>query len=167
MTLDLTIDDRDIQKLIREFNSLDMEGVIERVIPFASKMTQTRMAVYPPPTEGNRPGPYPHRWYQRLVGPRWALKGGGTGGVNTSEQLQQRWRTKRIKPLETQVFTDHKGSEVSYVEHVQSEEQQTPTHAQHGWQTDAEVAKEVEESPQLDRVLSRAIDRELRSKLGV
>ena len=56
---------------------------------------------------------------------------------------------------------------MSYVEHVQSYEEQTKVHKAHGWQTDKAVAEKVEKSPALDKVLGAEIERELRSKLGV
>ena len=169
MTLSLTIDDAELRDLTAAFDTLDMEAAIERVIPIAGKMVQTRMAVYPPETDANKPGEYPKRWYQRHFGPRYALKAGGVGGQNTSERLQKAWRTDIIKPLEAHVFTKspQTGGEVSYVEHVQSAEAQTKAHKEHGWQTDEYVAKQVEKSPALDKALSAAIDKELRSKLGM
>ena len=165
----IVIDDRELRALAREFAMLNMESVIERVIPVAGLMVQSRMAAYPPETEGNRPGPYPKAWYQRQFGPRWALKGGGTGGANTSEWLQKAWRTDRLSKLMAEVSTvsPKGGGEVSYIEYVQSEEHQTNVHREHGWQTDAQVADEVEKSVELDRALSAAVDMELTSKLGV
>ena len=166
MTIGMTINDRELRDLADAFDKLDMERAIERVIPLAGKMVQTKMAVYPPETDANRPGPYPKRWYQRLVGPRYARKGGGTGGQNTSEKLQKSWRTDIIKPLEAHVFTKspQTGGEVSYVEVVQSEESQTAVHREHGWQTDEAVARDVEGSAALDKVIGAAIEAELRSK---
>ena len=64
MTLSLTINDKEMRDLAEAFNTLDMGPVIERVVPLAAKMVQTRMATRPPLTEGNRPGPYPKRWYR-------------------------------------------------------------------------------------------------------
>ena len=169
MTISLTINDRELRNLAAAFDKLDMGAVIERVVPLAGKMVQTKMAVYPPETDANRPGPYPARWYQRHFGPRYARKSGGIGGQNTSERLQKAWRTDIIKPTEAHVFTKstETGAEVSYVEHVQSYESQTATHKAHGWQTDQAVAEDVEKSPALDKVLGAEIERELRSKLGV
>ena len=130
-------------------------------------MVQSKMAVYPPETEGNRPGPYPKRWYQRQFGSRYAKKGGGApGGQNTSERLQKSWRTDIIKPLEAHVFTKspQTGGEVSYVDLVQSEENQAAVHKEHGWQTDEAVARDVEGSAALDKVIGAAIEAELKSK---
>ncbi|GAH83544.1 unnamed protein product, partial [marine sediment metagenome] len=54
----LRIDDRELRSLAAAFDRLDIDNAIERVIPVAAKMVQTKMAVYPPETEGNKPGPY-------------------------------------------------------------------------------------------------------------
>ena len=166
MTISLTINDKELRDLAAAFDKLDMGAVIERVIPFAGKMVQDKMASPPTPTEANREGPYPARWYQRGWGPRYAKKGGGYGGQKTSERLQFSWRTDIIKPLEAHVFTKstETGAEVSYVEHVQSYEDQTATHKEHGWQTDQAVAADVEKSAALDKVIGAEIERELRSK---
>jgi len=167
MTVSLTINDRELRDLAAAFDNLNMDAAIERVIPLAGKMVQTRMAVYPPETDANKPGPYPKRWYQRHFGPRYALKAGGFRGQNTSERLQKAWRTDIIKPLEAHVFTKspQTGNEVSYVEYVQSYESQTAVHREHGWQTDQQVAEDVEKSPALDKALGAAIEYELWSKL--
>ena len=167
MTVGLTIDDRELRNLAAAFDRLDMEAVIERVVPLAGKMVQTKMAVYPPETDANKPGPYPKKWYQRNFGPRYARKSGGIGGQNTSERLQFSWRTDIIKPLEAHVFTKspRTSGEVSYVEHVQSYESQTSVHKEHGWQTDQAVAEDVERSAALDKAIGAAIEYELVSKL--
>ena len=169
MTIGLTINDKELRNLAAAFESLDLGAAIERVIPFAGKMVQSKMATPPTETEANKPGPYPKKWYQRNWGPRYARKSGGTGGQNTSERLQFSWRTDIIKPLEAHVFTQSPGGtgEVSYVEHVQSYESQTGTHKAHGWQTDKAVAEDVEKSAALDKVIGAEIERELRNKLGV
>ena len=168
MTVGLTINDKELRDLAAAFESLDMGRAIERVIPLAGKMVQSKMASPPAETDANRPGPYPKKWYQRGFGSRYAKKSGGTGGQNTSERLQFSWRTDIIKPLEAHVFTKspQTGAEVNYVELVQSEESQTGTHKEHGWQTDEAVARDVEGSAALDKVIGAEIERELRSKLG-
>ena len=166
MTIGMTINDRELVNLADAFESLDMGRAIERVIPLAGKMVQSKMASPPTETDANRPGPYPKKWYQRGFGPRYAKKSGGFGGQNTSERLQFSWRTDIIKPLEAHVFTKstETGAEVSYVEVVQSEESQTATHKEHGWQTDQMVAEDVEGSAALDKAIGAAIEAELRSK---
>ncbi len=169
MTISLTINDRELRNLAAALDKLDMGAVIERVVPLAGKMVQSKMASPPTETDANKPGYYPKRWYQRGFGPRWTNLTGVVRGYNTSERLQFSWRTQIIKPTEAHVFTEspRTGSEVSYVEHVQSEEKQTSLHKAIGWQTDAEVAEDVEKSAALDQVIGTAIERELRSKLGV
>ena len=168
MTISLTINDKEMRDLTDAFATLDMGPVIERVVPLAAKMVQSRMAVYPPETDANKPGPYPKKWYQRHFGPRYTKKDGSIGGQDTSERLQKAWRTDLVKPAEAHVFTKspQTGGEVSYVEHVQSYENQTNVHKEHGWQTDRAVAEKVEKSPALDKVLGAEITRELRNKLG-
>lgn len=186
MSVRMEIDSRELEALSEAFAAVDMDRVIERVIPYAAKMVETRMATYiteggamAPEGDYNRPGPYPKRWYQREFGPRWARKGlmekarwvgeaGSVGGRNTSQELQKSWRTRIVKPGEAEVFTQSPktGSEVSYVEYVHSYENQAVVHAKHGWHTDKQVAEEVEKSPALDRALEAEIERELRRMMG-
>jgi len=161
------IDSRELDALADAFAGLDMDRVVEHVIPFAGKMVERRMATYPPETAANMPKRYPGRWYQRQFGPRWYNKGGKLSGRDTSERLQKSWRTE-MKGKEAEVFTHSPvtETEVSYVEQVHSYENQAAVHARHGWHTDKQVAEEVEASPALDRAIEAEIDRELRRVTG-
>ena len=146
-----------LDRLERELSPRRLNTALSRIVEDVTDWAmRTRMSAYPPRGEYNRPGPYPKRWYQRLVGPRWALKAGGVGGSNTSEQLQQNWRTQRLTPLSREIFT-----EVSYAPWVVGAEDQTKVHAEHGWQTDEQIAQEVEEDPILDVIIARELGREL------
>ena len=124
-----------IDKLTRDFAPERIEGALSRMVDDVTHIVETRMAVYPPEGDYNRPGPYPKRWYQRLVGPRWALKAGGYGGRNTSEKLQQSFKTDRLSQLSRQVYTD-----VTYAPHVMAAEEQVSWAPEHGWRTDEQIA---------------------------
>ena len=115
------------------------------------------MAVYPPETEANTPGSYPKRWYQRKFGPRWATSSGGTGGRNTSEDLQGSWTESIRGPLEREVLTS-----VSYAPYVQGAETQTTTHERIGWQTDKDVAEELTQDSGIGERMADEIEKALR-----
>lgn len=165
MPVSIEIDSRELEDLALAFGAVDIDAVVERVIPFAYKMTERLLATYPPPGDWNTPG---RRWYERGFGPRWYNKAGQVRGYNTSELLQKSWRTRIVSKTEAEVFTQSPktGGEVSYVEHVHSYEDQTKVHARHGWHTDKAVAEEVENSPALDRALEAEINRELQRVMG-
>ncbi len=115
---------------------------------------RARLAVYPPETEGNLPGPYPQSWYQRHHGPRWARKDGSVGGRNTSEQLQKSWKLEPYRAIGIRVFTD-----VTYAAYVQGDDQ-AAVHAAHGWQTTRDVAETM--ARRAEPVLRAALERAIR-----
>lgn len=146
-----------VEELERDLSPRKLNTALGRIVDDVTDWAmRTRMSVYPPRGDYNRPGPYPKRWYQRLVGPRWALKAGGIGGRDTSEQLQQNWRQQILTPLSREIYT-----EVSYAPEVVGAEDQTEVHKAHGWQTDEQIAQEVEEDPMLDVIIARQLGREL------
>ena len=147
-----------LDKLQRELDPARVTTALGRVVKRVNHIVLTRMAVYPPEGPYNRPGPPGSRWYQRLKGPRWRRVDGSIGGRNTSQKLQPSWRQKVLSPLSREVFT-----EVTYSPFVVSKEEQTSVHAAHGWQTDEQVAEEVEADP----IVERIIDSEIKRGLGV
>lgn len=126
---------------------------IFEMVRFVAHEVHIRMAVYPPETDANQPGPYPARWYQRQFGRRWARVDGSIGGDDSSEQLQKSWREVVVGPLTREVWTD-----VSYAPYVQSAEDQTATMRAIGWQTDEDVANDVMNDTRIQGQINRAID---------
>lgn len=152
----------DLRRLARDLAPANVQRALSRVVADVTLMTQTRIAVYPPQSEANRPSSVPGaRWYQRLVGPRWRRKDGSIGGRKTSEQLQKNWRQELVAPLSREVFTrGDSGLEVSYVDFVVGDAQAS-FHAERGWPTTEEVAEEVERDPMIEVAVVRELDREL------
>ena len=106
MTANVTVRIRmeGLDKLERELSPARVSTALARIVEDVTVWAiKTRVSVYPPAGDYNRPGPYPKRWYQRLVGPAWALKSGGTNSSKTSEQLQQNWRKQAITPLSQEI----------------------------------------------------------------
>jgi len=136
--------------------SAAVQRAARRAVDQVAQIVQDKMAVYPPEGDYNRPGPYPKRWYQRHWGPRWARADGTVGGRNTSQMLQKHWRNQWIAPLTRKVFNT-----VTYAPYVQAAEHQTTTHRRHGWQTDEDVANELERGIEVDQIISRELDKEL------
>ena len=93
------------------------------------------VTTYPAEGDYNLPGPYPKKWYQRLFGPRWALKGGGVHGRNTSQQLQKSWQQEARKD-ELRTW-----SEVSYAPYVIGLDQ-AHWHEEHGWRSVESIGEE-------------------------
>lgn len=100
---------------------------------------EVKLRAIPYPTEGpwNTPGPYPARWYQRHFGPRWARKGGGYGGRDTSERMLQQWFVAERSATAVEV-----GNRASYAGYVMGEEQ-APFHGAHGWAKLRDIAEDV------------------------
>lgn len=146
-----------LERLERELSPKRVNTALQRIVDDVSTWAaEKRVRAYPTRGDWNRPGPYPKRWYQRLKGPRWALKAGGVGGEDTSEQLMDNWHRQRITPLSQEIFT-----EVSYAHLVVGDEDQTAVHAEHGWKTESEIAEWVEGDPILDVIIARELGREL------
>jgi len=133
-----------------------LETALARVVKRVAHETEIRMAVYPPQGPWNTPGPYPKRWYQRHVGPRWARKDGTVGGKNTSEMLQKNWQTRISGKLTRDVV-----NETPYAALVQSADEQASFHREHGWQTDEMVAEDI-----TDNVVDRVLREELVKEFG-
>jgi len=156
-----------VEGLEQAINSLDQPKVkhaLSQAVDLVTHQVMIRMAVYPPESAANTPGPYPGRWYQRLFGPRWRTASGSLRGKNTSERLQQSWRQSVISPLSQLVDTlsPRTGRPVSYVGLVVGEGTQAEVHRQHGWQTDESVAQEVANDPAIEAQIMAAIDQALR-----
>jgi hypothetical protein len=119
-------------------------------------LTTRGMQKYPPAGEANAPRSYgsfysiatrkvSNRWYQRGYGSKWALKGGGTGGSATSENLGKQWYV-----MHRSTFTTEIGNRASYAKYVHDDEQQARFMAPKGWRKLKEVA--TEKMPQLVKV---------------
>lgn len=128
--------------------------IAQRAAERAVIILKERVTVYPDEGPYNQPGPYPKRWYQRLFGPRWALKGGGTNGRNTSQRLQQNWRVDWTGPTEARIYT-----KVTYAHYVMGGDQ-TWYHAAHGWKTTAQIANEF--GPELVDIVYDEIDKAIK-----
>ena len=123
----------------------------------ATQWIMRRMAGYPPETARNRPRWDPPRWYQRKFGPRWyRKKDGSIGGRNTSERLQDSWRSVTTGNV-GRVWTD-----VSYAPYVVGSTHQADHHRRvGGWHTELDVMKEYV-NEELGQAAKREITKVLR-----
>lgn len=112
-----------------------LEIAIRATIPRVAVEFKPLIAAYPEEGPYNQPGPYPHRWYQRNKGPRWARKDGTIGGRNTSEQLQYSWKQETG---DDQIRT---WTEVGYAPYVVGN-QITDYHEAHGWKRIEDIAND-------------------------
>lgn len=140
-----------VDKVLARFDKF--RPAVTGAIRAAGLHVKGAVAIYPPATDANRPGPYPKRWYKRGTGPFWALKGGGAHYRDTSEKLGQRWTVKS----EDMGMTVIVGNNVSYGKYVQDEGYQSQAHQRHGWKTIQTVARE--EAERVKRMVLDAIRR--------
>jgi len=136
---------------------LQMSNTIDRGVSRIADVARSRLIIYPPINEGNRPKPYPGKWYVRGYGPMWSTKSGTVHGRRTSEQLGRSWRKKRTKPMERVVDTP-----VSYAPYVMGHGSQSAVHARHGWNTESFVADQIQESGMAQKIILAEIDATLR-----
>lgn len=94
------------------------------------------ISVYPPESAANQPKPYPGRWYQRGFGSKWALKGGGSNGRQTSEHLGDNWAVADQGAIGATITNT-----TSYAAVVQSAAKQPEYHRRHGWRTDRSLVE--------------------------
>lgn len=126
-----------LDKLHAKFVTIDRLKPLIGEIQACGVYLKGKMAVYPRSTWANMPGTFPHRWYERGYGPKWALKGGGINGIKSSETLGRKWTVQS----RDQGLTAVVGNNVSYGPYVQSAEKQAEIHNANGWQTDEDVVK--------------------------
>jgi len=153
-----------IEGLAQALGSLDhakVQYALAQAVDFVTGQVRIRMAVYPPETAANTPGP--DGWYQRLFGPRWRTASGALRGKNTSERLQFSWRQSVISPLSQVVDTlsPRTGRPVTYEAFVVGEDTQSEVHRQHGWHTTESVAQDVVADPLIEARIMAIIDKAL------
>lgn len=125
-----------LEELEAKLRKMLTPPVYQKALRRLGEEVKLRAIPYPPEGAWNQPGPYPARWYQRHFGPRWARKGGGIGGRNTSERMQQHWVVSERGQLSVEV-----GNTASYAPFVMGEEQ-VEFHRAHGWRKLSEIARE-------------------------
>lgn len=113
---------------------------------------------YPPEGPWCRPGPYPHRWWQRQQGARWRRKDGSIGVGKPSEDLQQHWYTKTLDAWRAMVWNS-----VSYAPWVKGQDQ-AAAHARHRWTTLLKDAETVMRRGVFLKIYREQIDRALEGK---
>jgi len=108
---------------------------------------------YPPEGAYNRPGPYPHKWYQRHFGPRWARVSGSPGGRDTSEQMQKVWYTQVLSSWQAKV-----ANKAAYAPWVKGDDQ-ADFHKRHGWTKLEDDAKKV--ADKMTQIYKEEVDKVL------
>lgn len=145
------------EEAMKKLSSESMQGICEQALKRFAEEVKLRAIPYPPEGPWNRPGPYPHRWYQRQFGPRWMNKDGSYGGRNTSERMQKSWVTEMRAWNEAVV-----GNMASYADYVQGG-QQRDFHQEHGWKKVEDIAAEQSDlwtkifSEELERAIGGAV----------
>lgn len=147
-----------IDELKKRLDPKRFEAASRVAIGKCAEEVKIQARPYPPEGPWNRPGEYPKRWYQRLYGPRWALKGGSIGGRNTSEKLQQHWYTKTLDAWRAMVWNT-----ASYAPWVKGEDQ-AASHKQHGWKKLTDDAETVAKRGVFLRIYREQIDKALGGK---
>lgn len=130
-------------KGIENILGLDLRAVaLKAALPIAEEI-RNEVSPYPaqpPPAD-------PDRWYDRGYGPRWRRADGSVGGRKTSEQLGQRWTSKKTA---TGAVT---ANSASYSRWVHSAREQAAIHQATGWMTDEEAIDEVVQSGKAARIV--------------
>jgi len=152
--MELTVKIEGLKQLERKLGRGNLQRAAAAALRRFSEHVKTRAIPYPPEGSYNRPGPYPHRWYQRHFGPRWARIDGSVGGRNTSERLQQQWLSQSRGRWAAVVR-----NRASYSGYVMGEEQ-THVHAGHGWKRIDEIAQK--EAAVWHRIFEQEIRRVIR-----
>lgn len=131
----ITITVPDKLKKLGEVGTMIFRDATLPTIERVSRLVKPMVTFYPTPGDYNLPGPYPKKWYQRLYGPRWALKGGGVHGCDTSKELMNSWQQEVTKDT-LRTWTD-----VSYAPYVVGMTQ-TAIHEAHGWRSIESIGEE-------------------------
>lgn len=119
---------------------------------------------YPPAGPWCQPGAYPHKWYQRLWGPAWALKAGGTHSREANRAvvggpMQQSWYALTLDAWSAKVA--NKATYAPWVKGVD----QAAAHAAHGWKTLEEDARGLAQRGVFTGIYAEEIDKVLGGKL--
>jgi len=136
---------------------LQMSNTIDRAVSRIADIAKSRLILYPQINDGNRPKPYPGKWYVRGYGPMWSTKSGTVHGTRTSENLGRSWRKKQTRPMERVVDT-----QVSYAPYVMGHGTQSAVHGNHGWLTEYAIADQIQSSGEVERIVLAEIDRALK-----
>ena len=133
VSIDIKGLDKAVAKLVKAGKLKELGGALKA----AGLHVQGKINVYPAATEANSPGNPTGKWYERGFGSKWQRKDGSIGGRKTSETLGRKWTVDQPDSFSVVI-----GNNVSYGPWVQDPEKQTSFHAEHGWKTTAQVAKE-------------------------
>jgi hypothetical protein len=133
-TFSVSINLADIERVARK---LDLLPAFSAGIGAAALHVKSVIAVSPPATDANRPGPYPKHWYIRGTGSFWTLKGGGIHSKKTSETLGRKWTIATRNNGLTAVL----GNNVSYAPFLHDAPSAAKWALRRGWLTVQEVAR--------------------------
>ena len=105
----VTMEIEGMDELIKKLDELGKMSKVHAGMQAAAIHLKGKVAIYPPETAANQPG---HgSWYQR----GWGVKYAGGGGIQSSEDLGQKWTTKYDKVKFEAVI----GNNASYAKYVQ------------------------------------------------
>jgi len=134
--LELQVDEESLRRTLETLDPSTVLAAADRALEKLGNEVKIASIPYPPEAAWNQPGAYPHRWYQRHFGPRWARVDGSIGGRDTSERMQKQWLVERRRPLEVAVV-----NKASYACWVVGDEQAS-FHAERGWRKTSDIARE-------------------------
>lgn len=145
-----------LKRLERGLDALQSATLHQRLRVAVGELVRAAIAQYPGPPK------YPLRWAsakQRL----WFLRAVRDGRVEVPYRRQFSPGSQRLGPswaVATQGREVFVGTRATYAPYVQSSERQQPFHADTGWKTDEQAAREVSESRGIAGV-ARALLKEL------
>lgn len=94
------------------------------------------------------------RWYQRGYGSRWFRNDGSIGGNDTSQRLQESWRTEQRDEFTAAAFT-----EVTYAPYLLNKDERVHWAASHGWKSLGEIEEEY--APRFEKLALDEIDNQI------
>ena len=126
--MEVTIEGLD--ELKRRLDTKRFEAASKVAIGRCANEVKVAAVPYPDPGPWCLRGDYPHRWYERLQGARWARKDGSVGASKVlSEKMQQKWYALTLDAWSAKVA--NKASYAPWVKGID----QAAAHAAHGWKT--------------------------------
>lgn len=145
--IELEINDKQLQNLLRSLDDLKMNRLLGPMLGSIAESVIAKVEPYPPDSIANRPSNPQGHWYERGYGTKFA-----TGrGYQTSERLGDKWWYALIFGPGVKI-----GNAATYAGWVHGEEQ-AAFHEERGWKKLLKTA--VDELPEIIRKIELQIDR--------
>ncbi len=144
-----------LERLERGLDTLQAARFRQRLEFVVAQLLRAAIAQYPPPPK------YPLRW----ASPRqrfWFLRAVKEGRIEVPYRRQYSPTSQRLGPswtVATEGGQTFVGTRVTYAPYVQSAAHQQPFHADTGWKTDEQAAREVAESRDIQDAAKSLLDK--------